>query len=49
MTEPGRTPHTAERAEGDPPEDHEAGGRTPHPEDPAEGGDVEPGAEHEAP
>jgi hypothetical protein len=41
MTEPERTPHTAERAEGDPPEDDGGtGGRTPHPEEPAEGGDT---------
>lgn len=37
MTKPGRTPHTSERAEGDPPGDEETGGRTPHPQDPAEG------------
>jgi hypothetical protein len=37
MTEPGRTPHTSERAEGDPPGDDETDGRTPHPQDPAEG------------
>ena len=41
MTEPGRTPHTSERAEGDPPGDDETGGRTPHPQEPAEG--KEPG------
>lgn len=41
MTEPGRTPHTSERAEGDPPGDDATGGRTPHPEQPAEG--QEPG------
>jgi hypothetical protein len=43
MTEPGRTPHTSEPAEGDVPGDDETGGRTPHPEDPAEGTDEEPG------
>jgi hypothetical protein len=37
MTEPGRTPHTSEGAEGDRPGDDETGGRTPHPEEPAEG------------
>ena len=37
MTESGRTPHTSERAEGDPPGDDATGGRTPHPEEPAEG------------
>lgn len=37
MTEPGRTPHTSERAEGDPPGDEATGGRTPHAEEPAEG------------
>ena len=37
MTEPGRTPHTSERAEGAPPGDDETDGRTPHPQDPAEG------------
>ncbi len=37
MTEPGRTPHTSERAEGDPQGDDATGGRTPHPEEPAEG------------
>jgi hypothetical protein len=40
MTEPGRTPHSTESAEGDLPGDDETGGRTPHPEEPAEGGDV---------
>ena len=45
MTEPGRTPHTTERAEGDPPGDDEDGGRTPHSEEPAEGGDVGGGAD----
>jgi hypothetical protein len=40
MTEPGRTPHTSERAEGDPPGDDESGGRTPHPQQPAEGEDL---------
>ena len=40
MTEPERTPHTAERAEGDPPGDDETGGRTPHAEEPAEGEDL---------
>ena len=39
MSEPERTPHTAERAEGDPPGDDADGGRTPHPEEPAEGRD----------
>ncbi len=40
MTEPGRTPHTSARAEGDPPGDDETDGRTPHSEEPAEGEDV---------
>ena len=40
MTEAERTPHTAERAEGDPPGDGGPGGRTPHPEEPAEGKDA---------
>ncbi len=40
MTEPGRTPHTSERAEGDPPGDDEPDGRTPHTEEPAEGEEV---------
>jgi hypothetical protein len=43
MTEPHRTPHSAERAEGDPPGDDETDGRTPHPEEPAEGADIEDG------
>ena len=37
MTDPGRTPHTSERAEGDPPGDDATDGRTPHAEEPAEG------------
>jgi hypothetical protein len=40
MTEPGRTPHTSKRAEGDPPGDDEIDRRPPHPEEPAEGEDV---------
>ena len=44
MTEAGRTPHTAERAEGDPPDDDATNGRTPHPEQPAEGEDAADGA-----
>jgi hypothetical protein len=40
MTESGRTPHTSERAEGDPPGDDATDGRTPHSEEPAEGQDV---------
>ncbi|HEY0403048.1 MAG TPA: hypothetical protein VGD09_13600 [Blastococcus sp.] len=40
MTEPERTPHTTERAEGDPPGDDASDGRTPHPEQPAEGEDT---------
>ena len=40
MTEPERPPRTAERAEGDPPDEGSSAGRTPHPEDPAEGQDV---------
>jgi hypothetical protein len=43
MTEPGRTPHTSSRSEGDPPGDEETDGRTPHTEEPAEGEDVQPG------
>ena len=41
MTEPGRTPHTSEAAEGDSPGDEETGGRTPHSEEPAEGEDTD--------
>jgi hypothetical protein len=40
MTEPGRTPHTSERAEGDPPGDKEVDRRAPRPEQPAEGEDL---------
>jgi hypothetical protein len=40
MTEPDRTPRTAERAEGDPPGEDDADGRTPRSEEPAEGKDV---------
>ena len=40
MTEPGRTPHTSESAEGDPPGDDATDGRTPHAEEPAEGEDA---------
>ncbi len=39
MSEPERTPHSAERAEGDPPGETSDSGRTPHPEEPAEGRD----------
>ena len=39
MTESGRTPHTSERAEGDPPGDGEIDRRPPRPEQPAEGED----------
>jgi hypothetical protein len=49
MTEAERTPHTAERAEGDPPGDDGTGGRTPHPEEPAEGKDVEDGGGADTP
>jgi hypothetical protein len=42
MTEPERTPHTSERAEGDPPGNDATGGRTPHPEEPAEGAEELP-------
>jgi hypothetical protein len=44
MTEPGRTPHTTESAEGDEPGDEETGGRTPHSEEPAEGEDTDDGS-----
>jgi ribokinase len=37
MSESHRTPHSAERAEGDPPGEQPGSGRTPHPEEPAEG------------
>ena len=37
MTEAHRTPHSAERAEGDPAGEEAGSGRTPHPEEPAEG------------
>jgi hypothetical protein len=40
MTEPERTPHSTESAEGDEPGDEETGGRTPHPDQPAEGEDT---------
>ncbi len=40
MTEPERTPHSSEAAEGDEPGDDETGGRTPHPDQPAEGEDT---------
>ena len=43
MTEPGRTPHTSERAEGDPPGDDATDGRTPHAEEPAEGKQADQG------
>jgi hypothetical protein len=41
QTDPARPPRSAERAEGDPPEE-EGGtsGRTPHPDQPAEGEDL---------
>ena len=41
MTEPERTPHSTESAEGDEPGDDETGGRTPHSEEPAEGEDTD--------
>ncbi|MGY1721446.1 hypothetical protein [Blastococcus sp. SYSU DS0533] len=37
MSEPHRTPRSAERAEGDPAGEQPGSGRTPHPEEPAEG------------
>jgi hypothetical protein len=37
MSESHRTPHSAERAEGDPAGEEGGSGRTPHPEEPAEG------------
>jgi hypothetical protein len=37
MTDPDRPPRSAERAEGDPPEEDDADGRTPRSEEPAEG------------
>jgi ribokinase len=40
MSEPQRTPHSAERAEGDPAGEEAGSGRTPHPEEPAEGRDA---------
>ncbi|HET6394124.1 MAG TPA: hypothetical protein VFG13_14960 [Blastococcus sp.] len=49
MTEPGRTPHTSEPAEGDPPGDEETGGRTPHPEQPAEGEEADQGGGADTP
>ena len=39
MSEAHRTPHSAERAEGDPACEEASGGRTPHSEEPAEGRD----------
>jgi hypothetical protein len=41
MTESGRTPHSSERAEGDPPGDDTVDRRTPRPEQPAEGEDTD--------
>jgi hypothetical protein len=40
MTEPGRTPHTSKRAEGDPPGDKEVDRRAPRPDLPGEGADT---------
>ncbi|TYP87939.1 hypothetical protein [Blastococcus xanthinilyticus] len=37
MSEPQRTPHPEEPAEGGRDSAEESGGRTPHPEEPAEG------------
>jgi hypothetical protein len=45
MTEPGRTPHTSEPAEGDDAPGRQVDERTPHPQDPAEGKDVPGGAD----
>ena len=49
MTEPGRTPHTSEPAEGDLPGDEETGGRTPHSEEPAEGEETGQGGDADTP
>jgi ribokinase len=40
MTDPDRPPRSAERAEGDPPDEEPGDGRTPHSGDPAEGQDL---------
>ncbi|MGY1620337.1 hypothetical protein ACI797_26665 [Geodermatophilus sp. SYSU D00691] len=45
MTEPERTPHTSEPAEGDADPGREVDARTPHPQQPAEGDDVGEGAD----
>jgi hypothetical protein len=45
MTEPERTPHTSEPAEGDLAGDDEVDSRPPHPEQPAEGEDTGGGAD----
>ncbi|MGY1601274.1 hypothetical protein [Geodermatophilus sp. SYSU D00815] len=45
MTDPERTPHTSEPAEGDVDPGREVDSRTPHPQQPAEGEDVGEGAD----
>jgi hypothetical protein len=45
MSEPQRTPHTSEPAEGDDAPGREVDSRTPHPQDPAEGQDLPGGAD----
>jgi hypothetical protein len=39
MSEPERTPHSSEPAEGDPAPGRQVDSRTPHPQQPAEGPD----------
>jgi hypothetical protein len=45
MTDPERTPHTTEPAEGDDAPGRTVDSRTPHTEEPAEGKDVGEGAD----
>jgi len=49
MTDPQRTPHPEEPAEGRDAGENDSGGRTPHPEQPAEGDDVGGGASADTP
>jgi len=45
MSEPERTPHGSEPAEGDDAPGRQADQRTPHPQEPAEGQDLPGGAD----
>ncbi|MCZ2859081.1 hypothetical protein [Blastococcus sp. VKM Ac-2987] len=49
MSEPQRTPHSADRAEGDPAGEESGSGRTPHAEEPAEGRDDAAGGGADSP